>query len=115
MKAAGVLLAMGAVLATAAPAAAQDVGLGAASQAGRVTLGATGAARVHGRAGRAVRTPGDAQARLHRDRREPACGRRAGAKIADCTVTATDEVVWTGTATVTRGRKSYRVEYFVSG
>ena len=37
------------------------------------------------------------------------------AKVADCTVTATDEVRWSGTATVTRGKQTYRVEYSVSG
>ena len=98
MRAAGAFLVTAAVMATtvAAPAAAEDVGLGAASQAGRVTLGAP---KTH------AFTAIDAS-----------CVRASrSAKVADCTVRATDEVRWTGTATVTRGKRSYRVEYSVSG
>ena len=113
MKAAGVLLAVGAVLATATPAAAQGIGLGAANQAGRVMVAATGAhAFTDARAERSVRK---AMRKHGFTAIDAICVRTPCAKTADCTVSATDEVVWTGTATVTRARKSYRVEYFVSG
>lgn len=113
MKAAGVLLAVGAVLATASPAAAQGIGVGGASQAGRVTLADTGKqAFTDARAERSVRKA----MRKHGFTAIAAtCMRTPRAKIADCTVSATDEVRWSGTATVTRGKQSYRVEYFVSG
>ncbi|MET0684632.1 MAG: hypothetical protein ABW060_04910 [Solirubrobacteraceae bacterium] len=114
MKAAGALLAMGAVLATAAPAVAQDVGLGAASQAGRVTLGAPKQhAFTDARAERSVRR---AMRRQGFTAIDASCVRASReAKVADCTVAATDGVLWSGTATVTRGKKTYRVEYYVSG
>jgi hypothetical protein len=113
MKAAGVILAVGAVLATASPAAGQGGGLGEASQAGRVTLAATGKhAFTDARAERSVRK---AMRRNGFTAIDAACIRAPRAKVADCTVSATDDVLWTGTATVTRGTKSYRVEYFVSG
>jgi len=113
MKAAGVLLAVGAVLATASPAAAQGIGLGAANQAGRVTVAATGAhAFTDARAERSVRK---AMRKHGFTAIDATCMRSPRAKVADCTVSATDEVVWTGTATVIRGKQSYRVEYFVSG
>ena len=115
MNAAGVLLVVGALLATAAPAAAaaDDAGLGEANQAGRVTLGAPAKhAFTDARAERSVRRA----MRKHGFTAIAAtCVRAPGAKIADCTVRATDEVRWTGTATVMRGKRSYRVEYFVSG
>jgi hypothetical protein len=113
MRTAGVLLAVTAALAAAAPASAQDVGLGEASQAGRVTLGASKKhtftdARAERSVRRAMRQHGFTAI-------SATCLRGERAKVADCTVSATDGVVWSGTATVTRTKRSYRVEYFVSG
>ena len=113
MKAAGVLLAVATVLATASPASAQGSGLGEASQAGRVTLAATGEhAFTDARAERSVRR---AMRKHGFSAIDASCVRMPRAKFADCTVSATDAVVWTGTATVKRSTRSYRVEYFVSG
>ena len=113
MKAAGVLMAIAAVLATASPAAAQGIGLGEANQAGRVKLAATGEhAFTDARAERSVRK---AMRKHGFTAIEATCVRAPRAKVADCTVTATDAVVWSGTAQVTRGKQAYRVEYFVSG
>ena len=114
MKAAGALLATGLALAVAVPASAQDTGLGAASQAGRVTLGAPEQhsftdARAERSVRRAMRKHGFTGI-------DATCLRSSrNAKLANCSVSATKSVVWTGTATVKRSKRSYRVEYYVSG
>jgi hypothetical protein len=112
-RAAGIMVVLGVALAAAVPASAQDSGLGAASQAGRVKLSADGGhAFTDARAERSVRRA----LRKHGFSAVVAtCMREPGAKLADCTVSAKDGVVWTGTATVTRGKRAYRVEYYVSG
>jgi hypothetical protein len=112
-RAVATVMAVGIALVTATPAFAEDSGLGAASQAGRVKLTASAErAFTDARAERSVRRA----LRKHGFTAVAAtCMREPGAKVADCTVSATDGVVWTGTATVTRAKRAYRVEYFVSG
>jgi hypothetical protein len=112
-RAAGMVVAVGVALTAAMPAAAQQSGLGAASQAGRVKLTADGTrAFTDARAERSVRR---ALRRHGFSAIDATCTREPGASVADCTVSATDAVVWTGTATVTFGKRAYRVEYLVSG
>lgn len=106
-------LAVGTALALAAPAAAQEPGLGEASQAGRVTVHVTAGqpftrARAERSARRALRRHGFTDVRA-------GCTRERGARVADCSVTATDGVTWNGTATVRKQRRAHVVEYLVRG
>jgi hypothetical protein len=101
------------VLLTAAPAGAQDSGVGPASQAGRVLIAVPAEARfTDARAERSVRR---AMRRRGFTAIDAACVRAPRPRVADCTVSATDGSVWRGEATVTRAKRSHRVEYLVSG
>ena len=104
-------LAVGTALALAAPASAQDPGLGEASQAGRVTVRVdAGQAFTRVRAERSVRRA----LRRHgfTDVRAD-CTRERGARVAECGVTATDGATWSGNATVRAKQRAHVVEYLV--
>jgi hypothetical protein len=104
-------LAVGTILALAAPAGAQEPSLGEASQAGRVTVSVAADraftdARAERSVRRAMRRHGFTDVRAD-------CARERRARVADCTVTATDGAAWSGTATVRRLTHAHRVEYLV--
>jgi len=100
-------------LIAAAPAGAQEGGVAPATQAGHVTLLVAGhSAFTDARAERSVRR---AMRRHGFEEVHATCSRARGADVADCTVSATSGVVWSGTATVTHGRRVHRVEYLVHG
>src|SRR5829696_9073746 len=105
------LATMAAWLIVAAPAGAQEGGVAPATQAGEVTLAvAAHTAFTDARAERSLRR---AMRRQGFEDVHAACTRARGSRVADCTVSATSGVIWSGTATVTRGRRVHRVEYLV--
>ena len=106
-------LALGTMLALAASAGAQEPGLGEATQAGRATVSVAADraftdARAERSVRRAMRRHGFTDVRAD-------CTRARRAGVADCAVTATDGLEWSGTATVRRMQHADRVEYLVRG